>query len=512
MLEKDNFVFTDDALEAIDIASEDEKFEALTYVFDEEETKVPLSYTIAEEALLGMLIQDDFISSEIAKSGLRYFHFTKQKNKVLFPVIIDTRLQQGACNFDLLSNQLDKDTMPDGRTKLECIGGLSELTKIITSTPPSVDLNVANGYLKIIFEHYKLSKLKELSNWIDGQRNYDEIKIIEKISDMQGVVSDDSLGKHGLVDFGTLLVDSWSRFRDRKANPEKFKVFDSGFYFVNRFRAIAKKRVCVVGARTSVGKSIFVGNIIGNLILDDANVLLFTPELDSQESVDRLVCSSAGVPIDAWKEATISNVETVRIGKMQHRLMAKSHNLYIEDKGSQTCSFILSSVRRHMLNHKVDVVVVDYLQKLRYFGDNTKRAITDIMERFCSFAKENDIAFIVVSQLRRSEGAAPTMYDLKESGDIENFADSVILVHRPNIYDAFGRKEGYYQLVKNRQGPTTNEVELVFNDETLRFNEVDVPTEISLRRTQNEDAIPDEDRDIMNIVKEEGELDGVQKR
>jgi len=443
----------------------------------EDEVQIPVSYEYAEEALLGMFIQDDDIAALIVQSNLMDKHFLKRKNRIIFPAILNLRFDKGICNHTLLADYLEKESMPDGQSKLDFVGGLQEISRIIACAPPTMDLKVAQGYIDIILEQYRLAKIKEAVHWISAQRKFDEYKIVEKVSDIQRVLSDNTTGKYGLTSLDILLNDAYVRFKDRKTNPEKYKGIKTGFYWLDKCRVVSKKRVCIIGAKTSFGKSIFVTNIISEMVLNGNKVLLFTPELDKEEYVDRLICSSAMVDIDDWKNGATGEDDFKVWGEKQKEFMANAHNLYIEDKGSQSCSFILSSIKKHMLNHPVDVVVIDYLQKLNYYGDNTKKAITDMMERFCSFAKDNDIAFIVVSQLRRTDKAEPDISDLKESGDIENFADKIVLLHRNSTTDISESKKGWYKVAKNRQGPTTEKVELKFDINCLRFSQVDVPSD-----------------------------------
>ena len=479
----------------------------------EDEVRIPVSYENAEEALLAMFIQDDDLATVIAQSGLRDIHFLKRKNKVMFPVILNVRFNKGVCNYDLVADQLEKETMQDGQSILDFVGGLTELNKIIACTPPVMDLKVVQGYVDIIFEQFKLSKVKDAARWIVGQKKFDEAKIVDKMSELQQVISDDTIGKYGLVALDVLANDSYERYKDRRVNPEKHKGIKTDFYWIDKYKAIAKKHTCVIGARTSVGKSVFISNIITRMLLGDFRVLLFTPELDRKEYIDRLICALAGVDIDSYKDASIDNDDVDKIGLAKSKLLKKAQNLYIEDKGSQSCGFILNSVRKHMLNHQVDVVVVDYLQKLRYYGDNTKRSITDMMEKFCSFGKDNDIAFVIASQLRRSDKPEPEISDLKESGDIENFADSVILLHRSSITKHEERNKGWYRIDKNRQGQVTANVALTFREQILKFTEVDRPAEdIDEQGTYikgYDDNIPDEERPteqsvVETIIKEQG--------
>lgn len=479
----------------------------------EDETRVPISYESVEEALLAMFIQDDTIAMLIAQSGLRDVHFLKRKNKIIFPVCLSVRYIKGVCTFDLVADQLEKETMQDGQSALDSIGGYPELTKIIGCTPPVMDLKVAQGYIDIIFEQFKLSKVKEAARWIVGQRKFDESKVVDKISELQQVIADDTLSRYGLVSVDVLANDSFERYKDRRLHPERHVGIKTGFYWIDKHRVVAKKRVCVLGSKTTIGKSVLISNMVTRILLGDFRVLLFTPELDREEYIDRLLCALASVEIDAYKDASIDDADVDKIGAAKERLLGKAHNLYIEDRGSQSCGFILNSIRKHMLNHQVDVVVIDYLQILRYYGDNTKRAITDMMEKFCSFGKDNDIAFIIASQLKRTDDSEPKISDLKESGDIENFADSVILLHRYSTTKHGERNKGWYRVDKNRQGQITENVALIFHEQFLKFTEKDIP-EAGVDAQGSliggyDDSISDDERPteqsvVENVIEEQG--------
>lgn len=440
-----------------------------------EDVKIPESYRDAEEAVIGMFMQDEECAALIAQSGLREEHFTKKRNRVLFPIVLNVRLNRGVCTVDLVSDECEKQLMGNGQDALAYIGGVATLTGMLHAVE-SFDLKTAEEYVRMVFERHRLHRLKDVGAWFSGLKNLDESKVIEKVTDMQNILQDNNLDRHGLVRLDNLVTDSYARYKDRKLHPEQYIGMKTGFYFLDRYKAVAKKRLTVFGARTNVGKSIMCSNIITRLAMNGNYVLLFTPELDKEEYIDRMVCAEAGISIDDWKEAIITSSELKRIDKVREAFSSvAADKLFIEDKGVQTSSFIINSIRRHMLSHKVDVVCIDYLQKLKYYGDNTKKAITDIVGNLFSFAKDNDIAIILVSQLKRTKNPDPELSDLKESGDIENFSDVVVLLHRDSITKLRERNKGWYKIAKNRQGATTDEVFLDFDEWALRFKETDTP-------------------------------------
>jgi len=445
----------------------------------DENVKIPVDN--AEESLIGIFMQDEDSATFIAQSGIREEHFLKRKCRLLYPLILNTRVTQGVCNFDFVVDACEKKVLPNGQTLLDFIGGVPTLTQMIAS-PISTDQKTTEGYIKIVWERWKLSKAKEEARKIVGLSGFNDLSIVESLSQLQSIISDNSLNKHGLVSIGNLLPEAYVRYQDRLTNPEKWAGIKTGFYWIDKNRAISKKRTTIVAARTGVGKSIFSANMITTMMENGLKVLLYTPELDKEEYTDRIICSNTGIAIDDWKTAKIRELEVDKIHAFQVSALNKyPDGLYIDDRGSQTANYILGSIRRHMLSYPVDVVVVDYLQKLRFFGDNIRREVDDAMDKLSSFAKDHNIAMILVSQLRRSDKSSsePTKEDLKESGNLENFADSVVLLHRKSILNISERTDAWYRIDKHRSGPTTEAVKLYFHEDILKFSEVDVPSDVN---------------------------------
>lgn len=441
----------------------------------EDDLKIPVEN--AEESLIGIFMQDEDAAAFIVQSGLQENNFLKRKCKLLYPVILNIRITKGVCNFDFVVDACSKKVLQNGQTLLEFIGGVPALTEMIAS-PIATDLKTTEGYINIVWEKWRLSNIREEARKLFSLPGFDDNKIIDSVSKLQSIVADTSLNKQGLVSVGSLLPEAYLRYEDRLAHPENYVGIKTGFYWINKHKAIAKKRTTIVAARTGIGKSVFVGNMVVVMLQSGLRILLYTPELDKEEYIDRIICSSTGVSIDDWKKAVIREVEVDKIHAFQASVLsAHSDGLYIEDRGSQTVNYILGSIRRHMLNQPVDVVVVDYLQKLRFYGDNIRREIDNAMDKLSSFAKDNNIAMILVSQLRRNDkpGAEPTKEDLKESGNLENFADSVILLHRKSTININERREAWYRIDKHRSGPNTDAIKLIFHEDMLKFTEAEPP-------------------------------------
>jgi len=404
------------------------------------------------------------------------------------------------CNFDFVVDSCERKILTNGQTVLDFIGGVPALTRMISS-PIATDIKTTEGYVNLVFKNWQWAKIKESVLKINSLSGADDHRLIDIISDTQSILTN-SLQKHGLVSLNVLLPDAYLRYEDRIANPEKYVGLKTGFYWLDKYRAVSKKHTTVLGAKTNVGKTSFASQMAVNFALNGANVLIFTPEMDKEEYTDRIVCANTGTHLDDWKAAQIKESDVKKIGVFQASILSTHpDSIYIDDKGSQTVGYILSSIKRHMLSRPVDVVIVDYMQKLRFYGDNIRREIDDAMDKLSSFAKDNNIAMIILSQLRRTKEALPTKEDLKESGNLEIFADVVILIHRdPLAVNIQESKKAWYKIDKNRIGQNTNPVELIYHQNFLKFTEADTPTlsEDPTKKDVNEQS-------VMEMVKETDE-------
>jgi intein/homing endonuclease len=229
--------------------------------------KLPESYDSVEEALLGIFMQEDSSAAYIAQSGLCPEHFTKKKNQLLFSVILSVRIESGIASLDLIANACEKTKIKDSYKKdtnisvLDYIGGAEELTRVL-NTPQGTDLKYAEAYTKLVFEQYRLSRVQVIGDRFKSLDKFDEESIAKMATELQSVVMDSSLDKHGLVSIDTLLTDAYKRFENRKTNPEDYLGLQTGFYYMDKYKAIAKKRTCIIGAGTSHGKCLHPDTLI----------------------------------------------------------------------------------------------------------------------------------------------------------------------------------------------------------------------------------------------------------
>jgi replicative DNA helicase len=211
-------------------------------------------------------------------------------------------------------------------------------------------------------------------------------------------------------------------------------------------------------------------------------VAVFSLEMSSQQLVQRLLCSRAKVDLQRVRNGFLSERDFPSLTAAAAKLAAAK--MFIDDTPGLSIMELRAKARRMKSQYDVRLIVIDYLQLLRSTSrraqDNRQLEISEISGGIKALAKELDLPIIVVAQLNRQpdtrakEGGRPRLSDLRESGSIEQDADVVGLLVRPEYYetddDAKQEKAGEAELIvaKQRNGPT-GDVPLIFLKEYTRF-------------------------------------------
>jgi replicative DNA helicase len=239
----------------------------------------------------------------------------------------------------------------------------------------------------------------------------------------------------------------------------------------------------VIAARPSMGKTALAMNIAEHVAMDVGKpVAVFSLEMSSQQLVQRLLCSRAKVDLQKVRNGFLSERDFPNLTTAAARLAAAK--MFIDDTPGLTITELRAKARRMKSQHDIQLIIVDYLQLLRSTTrraqDNRQLEISEISGGIKALAKELNLPIIVIAQLNRQpdtraqQGGRPRLSDLRESGSIEQDADLVGLLVRPEYYetdeDAKQEKAGEAELIiaKQRNGPT-GDVPLTFLKEFTRF-------------------------------------------
>ena len=286
------------------------------------------------------------------------------------------------------------------------------------------------------------------------------------------------------VDVKTSAYNHISDIAAIVADPTRLKPsIKTGFYDLDTITSgLYPKEYIVVGARPSTGKTALMNNMAYNISMQGIPVGIFSLEMPSESIVTRMVCGLANVPMLNKLEGQTTSHQQSRIQQEADKIA--SLPIYIEDSSAPTTQYIRSTCRKWQRNHGVKVVFIDYLTKIASSGDkasdNREREVSRISTQLKDTAKDLGITLVVMSQLSRlSEQRSdrrPVSSDLRDSGQIEQDADKIILLHKPGI----GKQtlkgndgEKYIELLvaKNRNG-RIGVCELYYDAEAMTFRNI----------------------------------------
>jgi replicative DNA helicase len=237
---------------------------------------------------------------------------------------------------------------------------------------------------------------------------------------------------------------------------------------------LQNSELIILAARPSVGKTAMALNIARHVAVDCEEPVFFVSLEQSRiELAERLLCSQARVDSHNLRKGRLSSQDMQKL--INAGGLLKDTKLFIDDSPGQGMLRIAANARRLKLRHGIKLVVVDYLQLIEPDNrrDNRQEQVANISRRLKFLARDLQIPVMALAQLNRSledrQGNKPRLSDLRESGSIEQDADTVILMHRPELYEP-GQHEGVVELIiaKQRNGPT-GELTLTFLKQFMRF-------------------------------------------
>lgn len=283
---------------------------------------------------------------------------------------------------------------------------------------------------------------------------------------------------------------------------QKFSV-PSGYYELDEILGgFQKSDLVIVAARPSMGKTALALSLARNAAVDhDIPVGIFSLEMSTMQLIIRLLCAEGKLNAHLVRTGKLPHSEGVKLSKNAHKLIEAP--IYVDDSPAQTVLEIRAKARRLKVEKNVGMIIIDYLQLMQgpAKAESREREISHISRSLKSLAKELNIPVIALSQLNRAvetrTDKRPQLSDLRESGSIEQDADVVIFLNRPENYkiEQFPDNtstEGVCEVIvaKQRNGPT-GEVRLAFIKEYARFENL-----AKARQIEEYASIP-EDEDII---------------
>jgi replicative DNA helicase len=251
-----------------------------------------------------------------------------------------------------------------------------------------------------------------------------------------------------------VLAETWQEIEE-SAKGKNGKIF-TGIRDFDATIGVYPGDMFVIGARPSCGKTAIALSIALNIALSGNPVFLATLEMKNTRIMKRMLANLTESELDLIRDGNISSI-TQKLTNASSRLYKT--NIYFDERPKMNAFDFRSSVLRLKKNNGIKIAIIDYLQFMQPIGRKTIREeMNDTSQIIKSTAKDANIPIIVLSQLSRnceSRKDKPVMSDLKETGNIEQDADIVGLLHRPSLHnDEIDKKIIEFIIAKNRDGKT----------------------------------------------------------
>jgi len=366
---------------------------------------------------------------------------------------------------------------------LEQVGGAAFVTHLYTFVPSAANVRY---YLDIIREKFILRKIISVST-VSCSRAYNEQDQVDILLDEveRDVFAISELRFKGrlptMKDQVMEAIEAIEALYERKGG---ITGISTGFSELDRLTSgLHPGEMIVIAARPSMGKTALAMNIAEHVAINEKLPLaVFSLEMSSQQLIQRLLCSRARVNLQKVRDGFLSDRDFPSLTSAASKLAEA--RIFIDDSPGLSILELRAKARRLRAKEEIQLIVVDYLQLLRSTTrraqDNRQLEISEISAGLKGLAKELKIPIIVIAQLNRQPeartGGKPRLSDLRESGSIEQDADLVGLLVRPEIYeedeDARAEKAGEAELIiaKQRNGPV-GEIALTFLKEFTRFED-----------------------------------------
>ena len=438
--------------------------------------RVPPQDIDAEKSLIGaLMLNSDALPSVL--TVVKPADFYDQRHQVIFQAMMTLYDNHQPIDLLTLTTELRK------QKKLRAVGGATYLTELSNFAPTT---SHAKAYAEIIERAAVRRKLIRAGTEIANKAYEDDADTSVLVGEAERELFDVSnkIVRSDYVPMDQLLADAFDRIEELHKNKGALRGLKTGFRDIDKKTAgLQKGDLIIVGARPAMGKTTFAQNLAYNIAsINKRGVLFFSMEMAANEIVDRMISDVSGV--DNWKMRTgnLSSDEFARIGDAMSEM--DEIPIFIDDTSSMTVMELRNKARRAVHDHQIGIVIVDYLQLIsgseRYAG-NRVQEVTEISRGLKILARELEIPVIALAQLSRSvtgrDDPRPVLSDLRESGSIEQDADLVMFLHRPDYYkqndDDYEETHITELLIAKHRHGAVGKIELYFHPELLRFMSLD---------------------------------------
>ncbi len=433
-----------------------------------------------EQAVLGALMIDNESLSD-AIDSLQAEYFYAPKHQKIFEAIVNLFNNTQPVDILTVSEELKRLEM------FKEIGGLAYISELTNNVSSSSNTEF---HARIIAEKFIKRSLINISRKISNDAFDDSVDIFDLLNDAEAnlfTVTEGTLRK-SYDKMSSLIKGALENIEILRNKEDGLSGVPSGFTNVDRVTSgWQQSDLVIVAARPGMGKTAFALTMARNIAVDhNTPIGFFSLEMSSEQLVNRLIASEAELGASKLRKGDLADHEMVQLHeKIKHLSEAP---IFIDDTPGLSIFELRAKARRLVKNHGVGIIMIDYLQLMTAGGNagNREQEISTISRSLKGIAKELKIPVIALSQVNRGVESRtgvgskrPMLSDLRESGAIEQDADIVTFIYRPEYYKIYewdngddSRGQGELIIAKHRNGSLKN-VRLKFTGEFAKFTDLD---------------------------------------
>jgi len=440
--------------------------------------KVPPQANDMEEAVLGAVMLEKEAVITILDS-LKPESFYREAHQKIFKAISDLSSREFPVDLYTVTEELRS------HQELDSVGGPVYLTQLTAKVVSAANVDY---HARIVAQKYIQRELIRVSTEIQTRSFDDTYDVTELLDYSENALFQIAEGniKREVAPINMVIKEAIREIEEAGKREDALVGTPSGFTKLDRLTSgWQKAELVIIAARPSMGKTAFALSMARNMAIDHGkHVAIFSCEMSSIQLVNRLIISETDIPGDKIKNGRLNEEEWKQLDTRIKKLVQAP--IFIDDTPAISIFELRAKCRRLMAQHKLDIVIVDYLQLMSGPENSGSREqeVSTISRSLKSIAKELNIPILALSQLNRSvemRGGTkrPLLSDLRESGAIEQDADMVVFIHRqdkfgiPTFEDGSSTK-GIAEIIlaKNRNGPV-DDVKLRFREEKAQFVDID---------------------------------------
>jgi replicative DNA helicase len=422
----------------------------------------------AEEAVIGAVLINPEAYYDVAQF-LQPDDFYIHRNQWIWQAFIALHDRNEAIDFVTVTEELDQ------MGHLADIGGAAYITKLINNVPSSLH---ADAYGRRVEETAIRRRMLTAANKIARLAYEENLSLDTVMDDSEKAVFNVSERRltRDLQPIRSVLSDYFDRIEELSQQDDALVGVPTGFFDIDRMLGgLQPSDLLIIAGRPGMGKTGFLLSAVKNAaLIHKKHVAVFSLEMSNEQLVQRLIAQETGIDSTRLRSGKLSPDEWL-LFTQAIEVLTDTH-IFLDDTPALTPLQLRTKCRRLHLEYKLDLIVVDYLQLMA--GDirnaNRVQEVSDISRNMKILARELNVPVLAAAQLSRAveqrSDKRPVLSDLRESGSLEQDADIVMFIYRPEVYeeDTAFRNLAEILVAKHRNGPT-GDVQLVFRKNLAKF-------------------------------------------